>query len=74
MATGWGFYWIYDAAQSNKIAEAVYFANLEKLVVIGYGEETVQEFVDFPLPNPLDTARKTLGTPTPKEIAEHFSW
>jgi hypothetical protein len=48
--SGWGYYVVYDSARSNPIAEACYFAQHRRLVIIAFGDQEGSGVIDIPYP------------------------
>jgi hypothetical protein len=57
---GWGFYWVYDSARSNKIAHAVLFPSHQRLVLMTLGDEQDSETTVIDLPSAM--TRQEIGS------------
>lgn len=66
--SGWGYYWVYDSARSNQIAEAYYFPTSRRLVVMGSNFTDVDETAIIEYPYPSDTTPSDIG----KFLKERF--
>jgi hypothetical protein len=51
MTHGWGYYSVYDAVRSNLQAEAYFFVNHRRLVIMTLGEEHHNEITVIEIPS-----------------------